>query len=75
MASIRQAAKKHTRHGSRLPPGFCRRDHQRLTHLADNQVHQISRQLVNLALDHHCQAIAVENLKGGDLKREKSGHR
>src|SRR5690554_7024854 len=40
MNRIRQAAKKHTRHGSRLPPGFCRRDHQRLTHLADNQAHQ-----------------------------------
>ena len=71
MARIRQAAKKHTRHGSRLPPGFCRRDHQRLTHLADNQAHQISRQLVNLALDHHCQAIAVENLKGWRPKAGK----
>ena len=56
-------SKKQTRHGSRLPPGFCRPDHQRLTHLADNQAHQISRQLVNLALDHGCEGIAVENLK------------
>ncbi|WP_075881795.1 IS200/IS605 family accessory protein TnpB-related protein [Vreelandella massiliensis] len=71
MARIRQAAKKHTRHGSRLPPGFCRRDHQRLTRLADNQAHQISRQLVNMALNHGCQAIAVENLKGWRPKAGK----
>ena len=72
MNRIRRAAKKHTRHGSRLPPGFCRRDHQRLTYLADNQAHQISRQLINLALDHHSQAITVENLKGW---RPKAGQK
>ena len=44
-----------------VSPGFCRRDHQRLTYLADRQAHQVSWQLVNLALDHHCQAIAVES--------------
>ncbi|XKH60956.1 IS200/IS605 family accessory protein TnpB-related protein [Halomonas sediminis] len=55
-----------------MPPGFCRRDHQRLTHLADNQAHQISRQLVNLAFDHGCQAIAVEDLKGW---RPKAGNK
>ncbi|KUJ86318.1 MAG: IS605 family transposase OrfB, partial [Halomonas sp. 54_146] len=32
---------------------------------------QISRQLVNLTLDHHCQAIAVENLKGWRPKAGK----
>ncbi|RCV85837.1 transposase, partial [Vreelandella rituensis] len=64
MQRIRRQARKQTRHGSRLPPGFCRRDHQRLTHLADNQAHQVSRRLVNLALKHDCQAIAVEDLKG-----------
>ncbi|WP_220254457.1 RNA-guided endonuclease TnpB family protein, partial [Vreelandella rituensis] len=71
MQRIRRQARKQTRHGSRLPPGFCRRDHHRLTSLADNQAHQISRQLVNLAFDHGCQAMAVEDLKGWRPKAGK----
>lgn len=64
MQRIRRKARKQTRHGSRLPPGFCGRDHARLTRLADNEAHQLSRRLVNLALDHGCQAVVVENLTG-----------
>lgn len=64
MQRIRRKARKQTRHGSRLPPGFCGRDHDRLTCLADNEAHQISRRLVNLALAHDCQAVVAENLKG-----------
>ncbi|WP_372997579.1 IS200/IS605 family accessory protein TnpB-related protein [Marinobacter sp.] len=60
---IRCKARKHTRHGTHLPAGFCARDHQRLKHLADNQAHQISRRLINLALEHECQAVIAENLK------------
>ncbi|XKH60439.1 IS200/IS605 family accessory protein TnpB-related protein [Halomonas sediminis] len=71
MQRIRRAARKHTHHGCRLSVGFCRQDHQRLTHLADNQAHQISRQLVNLALNHDCQAMAVEDLKGWRPKAGK----
>ena len=64
MQRIRKAARKHTRHGTRIPPRFCRRDHQRLKCLADNEAHQISRKLVNLAHRHECQAVVAENLKG-----------
>ena len=64
MQRIRRQARRQTRHGSRLPLGFCGRDHDRLTRLADNEAHQISRRLVNLALEHDCQAVVVENLKG-----------
>lgn len=73
MNRIRRTARKQTRHKTPLPPGCCARDHQRLTHLADNQAHQISRQLVDLALDHGCQAIAVEDLKGWRPKAGKKG--
>ncbi|MFN2359691.1 MAG: IS200/IS605 family accessory protein TnpB-related protein [Marinobacter sp.] len=64
MQRIRAKARKHTRHGSRLPAGFCSRDHQRLKRLADNEAHQISRRLINLASHHQCQAVVAENLKG-----------
>lgn len=64
MQRIRKAARRQTRHGTRLPPGFCARDHLRLKHLADNAAHQISRQLVDLARAHDCQAVVAENLKG-----------
>ena len=64
MARIRSAAASHTRHGNRLPPGFKAADHRRLKHLSHNEAHQISRQLINKAIAHDCQAIVVENLKG-----------
>jgi len=64
MQRIRKAARKQTRHGTRLPSGFCARDHRRLKQLADNQAHQISRRLVDQALASSCQAVAVEQLKG-----------
>lgn len=64
MQRIRTKARKQTRHGSRLPAGFCARDHQRLKNLADNQAHQISRRLVDQAVESACQAIVVEDLKG-----------
>ena len=72
MQRIRAKARKHTRHGSRLPAGFCSRDHQRLKRLADNEAHQISRRLMNLALQHQCQAVVAENLKGW---RPKAGRK
>ena len=64
MQRIRTKARKQTRHGNRLPAGFCARDHQRLKNLADNQAHQISRRLVDQAVESGCQAIVVEDLKG-----------
>lgn len=64
MQRIRKAARKQTRHGSKLPKGFCAQDHRRLKQLADNQAHQISRRLVDQALTSDCQAIVVEQLKG-----------
>lgn len=64
MQRIRKKARRHTRHGCHLPPGFCARDHRRLQQLADNQAHQISRKLVNQALTSGCQAVVVEDLKG-----------
>lgn len=72
MQRIRAKARKQTRHGSRLPAGFCARDHQRLTRLADNQAHQISRELINLAMAHDCEAVVAENLKGW---RPKAGRK
>lgn len=69
---IRYKARKHTRHGTRLPLEFCARDHQRLKQLADNQAHQISRRLITLALEHECQAVIAENLKGW---RPKAGRK
>jgi len=64
MQRIRSKARKHTRHGTRIPRGFCRRDHLRLKRLADNEAHQISRKLLDLAHRHECQAVVAENLKG-----------
>ncbi|MFP3978971.1 IS200/IS605 family accessory protein TnpB-related protein [Marinobacter sp. KMM 10035] len=72
MQRIRASARKHTRHGSRLPAGFCSQDHRRLKRLADNEAHQISRKLVDLALRHDCQAVVAENLKGW---RPKAGRK
>jgi len=72
MQRIRSRARAHTRHGTRLPAGFCGRDQLRLKRLADNQAHQISRQLINLALAHDCEAVVAENLKGW---RPKAGRR
>lgn len=64
MQAIRKAARVQTRHGSRLPIGFCSQDHRRLKQLADNEAHQISRRLINQALASGCHAIVVEQLKG-----------
>lgn len=64
MQRIRAKARMQTGHGSRLPAGFCSRDHQRLKRLADNEAHQISRRLIMLAMTHNCQAVVAENLKG-----------
>lgn len=64
MNRIRVKAKKQTRHGCKLPTGFCSNDHRRLRQLADNQAHQLSRRIVNLAKENACDAIIVENLKG-----------
>lgn len=72
MQRIRSKARKQTRHGSRLPAGFCTRDHQRLKRLADNQAHQITRKLVNLALAHDCEMVVAEDLKGW---RPKAGRK
>ena len=72
MQRIRTKARKHTRHGSRLPEGFCSQDHRRLKQLADNEAHQISRKLVGLAIKFDCQAIVVEQLKGW---RPKAGRK
>ncbi len=64
MQRIRTKARKQTRHGNKLPQGFCANDHRRLKQLATNQAHQISRQIVTLARDQYCDAIVLENLKG-----------
>lgn len=64
MDRIRTKAKKQTRHGSKLQKRFCSNDHRRLKQLADNQAHQLSRKIVNLAKENACDAIVVENLKG-----------
>ncbi|MEZ8989260.1 IS200/IS605 family accessory protein TnpB-related protein [Vibrio breoganii] len=64
MNRIRAKARKQTRHGNKLPSGFCKNDHRRLKQLADNEAHQISRRIVSLARDSECDAIAVEDLKG-----------
>src|SRR5699024_6350432 len=63
MARIRARARLATRHGGRLQSGFCRGDYRRLAQLADDQAHQISRRLVNRAIEADCQAIALEQLK------------
>lgn len=72
MQRIRTKARKHSRRGTRLPAGFCARDHQRLRRLADNEAHQISRKLVDLAMSHNCHAVVAENLKGW---RPKAGRK
>lgn len=72
MQRIRTKACEHTRHGSLLPPGFCSQDHRRLKQLSDNEAHQISRTLVDLAVQYDCQAIVVEQLKGW---RPKAGRK
>lgn len=72
MQRIRKKARKHIRHGGRLPAGFCSQDHRRLKQLADNEAHQISRGLVDLAVKLACQAVVVEQLKGW---RPKAGRK
>jgi IS605 OrfB family transposase len=72
MNRIRTSAKKQTRHGNKLPSGFCSQDHRRLKQQANNQTHQISRQIVNLAVDQGCDAVVVERLKGW---RPKAGRK
>lgn len=47
-------------------------DRQRLNRLADNEAHQISRKLINLTLEHECQAVVAENLKNW---RPKAGRK
>lgn len=60
---IRRKTKKQTRHGSKLVKGFCSNDFRRLTQLSNNESHQISRKIVNLAKEHDCDGIVVEDLK------------
>lgn len=64
MQRIRSTAKTSTRHGNKLYTGFCAQDYRRLKQLANNEAHQISRKIVNHALSHGCDCIAVEDLKG-----------
>jgi IS605 OrfB family transposase len=71
MNRIRRTARKQTRHGSKLPAGFCAHDHRRLKQLMNNEAHQISRQIVNRAHEQGCDAIVVENLKGWRPKAGK----
>ena len=63
MQRIRSKARKATRHGNRLEKGFCSRTHRQLRQLSNNQAHQISRKIVNLATEFQCDAIVLENLK------------
>ena len=71
MQRIRSKAKKQTRHGNKLPSGFCTQDHRRLKQLAKNEANQISRKIVNAALHSQCDAIALEDLKYWRPKAEK----
>jgi IS605 OrfB family transposase len=73
MQRIRSRSRTQTRHGSRLPAGFCSRDHRRRKRLADNQTHQISRALIKLALANGCEAVVAENLKGWRPKAGRKG--
>lgn len=61
---IRSTAAKATRHGNKLPKGFCNQDHRRLRQLNNNEAHQISRRIVEMAKLWNCDAVVVENLKG-----------
>lgn len=63
MQRIRSKARKATRHGNKLNKGFCQRSHQKLKRINDNQSHQMSRDIVNLAARFDCDAIILENLK------------
>jgi len=63
MQRIRKKARKATRHGNKLDTVFCSKYHRILRNLNDNQAHQISRQIVNLAHEYQCDAIVIENLK------------
>jgi IS605 OrfB family transposase len=63
MQRIRNTARKQTRHGNKLPNGFCLHEQRRLRQSNLNQVHQISRQIVSLAQRQQCDAIVLENLK------------
>jgi len=64
MQRIRAKAKKQTKHGSKLPSRFCTQDHRRLKQLANNEAHQISRGIVDMAKVSGCDAIVLESLKG-----------
>lgn len=72
MQRIRSKARKATRHGNRLDRHFCSSEHRRLRNLSNNQAHQISRKIVNLATKLQCDAIVLENLKHW---RPKAGKR
>ena len=63
MQRIRTKARKATRHGNKLDKGFCGGHHRQLRNLSNNQAHQISRQIVDLAVEYQCDAIILENLK------------
>ena len=63
MQRIRSKARKATRHGNRLDRRFCSTEYRRLRNLSNNQAHQISRKIVNLATELQCDAIVLENLK------------
>ena len=68
---IRSTAAKATRHGNKLPAGFCRQDHRRLRQLNNNEAHQISRRIVELAKQWDCDAVVLENLTGWKPKAGK----
>lgn len=72
MQRIRTKARKATRHGNKLDSGFCGKSHRILRNLSHNQAHQISRQIVDLAMQFNCDAIILENLK---YWRPKAGRR
>lgn len=78
-ARIAKAARQYTRHNHqskkthKLPKGFCAHDYERLRHLASNQAHHISKQIVQLALKHGCDAIVFEDLKGWKPKAGRKG--
>lgn len=63
MQRIRSKAKKATRHGNKIPSGFCASEHRRLRQLNQNMSHQISRKIVDLAHKFGCDGIIIEDLK------------
>tara|TARA_Y100001973_G_C5194020_1_gene332952 strand:- start:886 stop:2205 length:1320 start_codon:yes stop_codon:yes gene_type:complete len=73
MQRIRSKARKATRHGNKLDKGFCGSHHRQLRQLSHNQAHQISRQIVDMAVDFQCDAIVLENLKYWRPKAGRKG--